>query len=64
MTRKEAQENIAMLDKLGDEMRRDPALAKEMLMATGMYTPTGRIKRCFQHSKVPSNTSKVAPRAK
>ena len=48
MTRKEAQENIAMLKKVGAELRRDPEKAKKFLAATGMYTADGELKERFR----------------
>jgi hypothetical protein len=48
MTRKEAQENIAMLKKVGAELRGDRKKALKFLAATGMYTADGELKERFR----------------
>jgi hypothetical protein len=48
MTRKEAQENIAILKKVGRQLRNDPEMAKKFLASTGMYTAAGNLKKQFR----------------
>jgi hypothetical protein len=48
MTRKEAQENITILKKVGRMARKDPELAKQLLVSTGMYTADGDLKPQFR----------------
>ena len=48
MTRKEAQENIAMLERVGRKLRNNPEEAKKFLAATGMYTADGQLKERFR----------------
>ena len=48
MTRKEAQENIAMLKKVERMVHNDPKLAKKLLAGTGMYTADGDLKPQFR----------------
>ncbi len=48
MTVKEADRQIKQMNVLAKEMKKDPELARRLVMRTGMYTPTGQLKKQFR----------------
>jgi hypothetical protein len=48
MTVVEAKKQIENIRKLREQVKTDPELAKRLLTRTGMYTPTGKLKKQFQ----------------
>lgn len=47
MTIVEAKKQIENIRKLREQVKTDPELAKRLLDRTGMYTPTGKLKKQF-----------------
>lgn len=47
MTVVEAKKQIENIRKLREQVKTDPELAKRLLDRTGMYTPTGKLKKQF-----------------
>jgi hypothetical protein len=48
MTAVEADREIENIRELTERAKRDPELAKRLLDRTGMYTPTGKLKKQFR----------------
>ena len=48
MTVVEADKQIEKIRNLSRQMKNDPELAKRLLQRTGMYTPTGQLKKQFR----------------
>ena len=48
MTVAEANKQIENIRKLRERVKTDPELAKRLLLRTGMYTPTGKLKKQFR----------------
>jgi hypothetical protein len=44
----EPQATLDAIRKTMEQVRRDPALARELLLGTGMYTKSGKIKKKFR----------------
>ena len=47
MTAIQAEKEIKNIQKLTERVKHDPELAKRLLDRTGMYTPTGKLKKQF-----------------
>ena len=48
MTVVEADKQIKLIRDLSQKIKRDPDLANRLLDRTGMYTPTGQLKKQFR----------------
>lgn len=48
MTAVQAAKEIQNIQKVAERAKRDPELAKRLLLRTGMYTPTGKLKKQFR----------------
>lgn len=48
MTVAEADKQIENIQRLREQTKTDPELAKRLLLRTGMYTPTGKLKKQFR----------------
>ena len=49
MTVVEVDKQIKLIRDLSQKIKRDPDLAKRLLDRTGMYTPTGQLKKQFRY---------------
>ena len=47
-TEQQVKETIAAMEKSMERARKDPAYGMEILLATGMYTKSGKIKKQFR----------------
>lgn len=48
MTVVESRRQIEKIRKLSQDMKQNPELAKRLLQRTGMYTPTGMLKKQYR----------------
>jgi hypothetical protein len=47
-TEQQVSETLAAMEKTMERARKDPAYGRQLLLATGMYTRSGKIKKQFR----------------